>query len=145
MSKFANGFFQVKNPEKYVGKGNPKYRSSWEFAVMTMCDNNPAILQWASEAIRVNYRNPFTNKQTIYVPDFFVMYQDANGATHGEIWEVKPQRETTLEAAGRSKHAQAAAILNMAKWQACRAYCAANKLHFRILTENELFHMGAKK
>ena len=46
--KFAQGAFKLKNPEKYVGNGTPRYRSSWEFAVMKMCDENPGIQQWAS-------------------------------------------------------------------------------------------------
>ena len=145
MSKYANGQFQPKNPEKYVGKKTPTYRSSWEHVFMTFCDNNPAITQWASEAIHINYRNPFTNKNTIYVPDFFVVYVDANNRQHAEIWEIKPNKETTLEAAGNSKRAQAAAILNMVKWQACQAYCKANGLGFRIITENDLFHQGRSR
>jgi hypothetical protein len=27
-------------------------------------DNNPAIIQWASEPITIPYRNPFTGKNT---------------------------------------------------------------------------------
>jgi hypothetical protein len=145
MSKFANGFYQLINPEKYVGKNTPHYRSSWEHSVMRMLDSNPAILKWASESIHINYKNPFTNKNTIYVPDFFVLYIDANNKQHAELWEVKPSKETTLEAAGRSKKAQAAAILNQFKWQACQAYCKANGLQFRILTEKDLFHQGRAK
>lgn len=144
MSKYANGVYQILNPEKYVGKGQPKYRSSWEHSVMRMCDNNPAILKWASESIHINYKNPFTNKNTIYVPDFFVLYQDANNKQHAELWEIKPTKETTLEAAGQSKRAQAAAILNQFKWQAAQVYCKANGLQFRILTENDLFHQGRR-
>ncbi|HET8688769.1 MAG TPA: TnsA endonuclease N-terminal domain-containing protein [Methanosarcina sp.] len=144
MTKYAQGFFQLKNPEKYVGKSTPKYRSSWEFAVMSMCDNNPSILQWASEALHINYRNPFTNRNTIYVPDFFVLFMDAGGKTHGELWEVKPTKETSLQEAGRSKRAQAAAILNMAKWEAARAYCKAQNLNFRIITEHDLWINGKK-
>ena len=145
MSKYANGFYQLLNPEKYVGKNTPHYRSSWEHATMRMLDSNPGILKWASESIHINYKNPFTNKQTIYVPDFFVLYMDANNRQHAELWEVKPTKETTLEAAGRSKKAQAAAILNQFKWQAAQAYCKANGLHFRIITEQDLFHQGRAK
>ena len=145
MAKYANGFYQLLNPAKYVGRKQPHYRSSWEHSVMRMCDNNPSILQWANEAIHINYRNPFTGKNTIYVPDFFVMYLDAKGQQHAEVWEIKPSQETTLESAGKNKRAQAAAILNMAKWQAARAYCAANKLNFRIITERDLFHQGSSR
>jgi hypothetical protein len=72
------------------------------------------------------------------------VYVDANNRQHAEIWEIKPNKETTLEAAGNSKRAQAAAILNMCKWQACQAYCKANGLTFRIITENDLFHQGKR-
>jgi hypothetical protein len=139
--KYANGQFQPKNSAKYVGKKTPTYRSSWEHTVMTFFDNNPAILQWASEAIHVNYRNPFTGKNTIYVPDFFILYMDKNGKQHAEIIEVKPLKETSL-AEAKSTRDKAAAILNMAKWQAATAYCLAHGLKFRVVTEQDLFHQG---
>jgi hypothetical protein len=144
MSKYANGKYQIRHPEKYIGNKTPTYRSGWEHTFMTFCDNNPNILQWASEAIHINYRNPFTGKPTIYVPDFMIIYNDATGQKHAEVIEVKPTKETTLEAAGRSPRAQAAAILNAAKWEAARAWCKAQGLKFRIITENEIFHQGKK-
>jgi hypothetical protein len=139
--KYANGQFQPRNATKYVGKGTPTYRSSWEHTVMTFFDNNPAILQWASEAIHVNYRNPFTGKNTIYVPDFFILYMDKAGKQHAEIIEVKPLKETSL-AEAKSTRDKAAAILNMAKWQACQAYCNAHGLRFRVVTEHDIFNQG---
>jgi len=145
MSKYANGFYQLINPEKYVGKKTPHYRSSWEHTFMRFCDNNPAVLQWANEAIHINYRNPFTNKNTIYVPDFFMLYVDANGKQHAEIIEIKPSHETGLMEAGNNKRAQAAAILNMCKWQAAQAYCKANNLSFRVVTEKDMFHQGPRQ
>ena len=141
MSKYAQGQFQPTNPTKYVGRKTPTYRSSWEHTVMTFFDKNPAILQWASEAIHVNYRNPFTGKNTIYVPDFFILYIDKAGKQHAEIIEVKPLKETSL-AEAKSTRDKAAAILNAAKWQAAQAYCAAQGLRFRVVTEQDLFHQG---
>jgi hypothetical protein len=141
MSKYANGQFQPTNPSKYIGKKTPTYRSSWEHTVMTFFDKNPAILQWASEAIHVNYRNPFTGKNTIYVPDFFILYLDKHGKQHAEIIEVKPLKETSLLEA-KSTRDKAAAILNAAKWQAATAYCQAQGLKFRVVTEQDLFHQG---
>jgi len=143
MGKYAQGKFQIQNPDKYVGKGEPTYRSSWEFAFMQFCDNNPAVVQWASEAIHVNYRNPFTGKNTIYVPDFLIIYMDKNGKRHGEVVEIKPSKETTMEAA-KSQRDKAAVALNMFKWEAARKFCAAQGLRFRIVNEQDIFH-GAKK
>ena len=59
--------------------------------------------------------------------------------------KIKPLKETTLEAAGNSKKAQAAAILNACKWQACQAWCRANNVQFRIVTEKDIFHQGRAK
>ena len=143
MGKYAQGKFQVQNPNKYVGKGEPTYRSSWEFAFMQFCDNNPAVVQWASEAIHINYRNPFTGKNTIYVPDFLIIYVDKNGKRHGEVIEVKPSKETTMEAA-KTQRDKAAVALNMFKWEAARKFCASQGLRFRIVNEQDIFH-GAKK
>jgi hypothetical protein len=141
---YANGKFQIKNPAKYIGKGVPTYRSGWEFAFMQFCDNNPAILQWASESIHVPYRNPFTNKQTIYVPDFLIIYIDKSGQRLAELIEVKPSTETTMEAA-RSTRDRAYVALNHAKWAAANIWCKQNGLRFRVVTENEIFHQGKKR
>lgn len=144
MSKYSQGKFQIQNPDKYVGNKTPTYRSSWEFVFMQFCDNNPSIINWASEAVRINYRNPLTGKNTIYVPDFLITYQDAGGAQRAELVEVKPKKETTLEGAKNIRD-QASAILNMAKWEAARAWARAHGLTFRVVTEDMIFHQGRSK
>lgn len=144
MSKYAQGKYQIQNPAKYVGNKTPTYRSGWEWTFMQFCDNNPSVIQWASEAVRINYRNPLTGKNTIYVPDFLITYQDANGRQHAEIVEIKPKKETTLEGAKNIRD-QASAILNMAKWEAARVWCKAHGLNFRVVTENDIFHQGRSK
>jgi hypothetical protein len=141
MAKYANGFYQLLNPGKYVGKKTPHYRSGWEHTFMRFCDNNPSILQWASESIHINYTNPFTNKATIYVPDFFIVYVDKSGAKRAELIEIKPSTQSTLESA-KSTRDQAAAVLNMYKWQAAQAWCKAQGISFRVVTENDIFHQG---
>ena len=57
MSKYSQGKYQILNPSKYSGKKEPTYRSSWEFTFMTFCDNNPAVEQWASEPVKIPYRD----------------------------------------------------------------------------------------
>jgi hypothetical protein len=144
MSKYSQGKFQIQNPAKYVGNKTPTYRSSWEFVFMQFCDNNPSIINWASEAVHINYRNPLTGKNTIYVPDFLITYQDAGGSQRAELIEVKPKKETTLEGAKNIRD-QAAAILNMAKWEAARAWARAHGMTFRVVTEDMIFHQGRSK
>ena len=139
MAKYAQGTYQIQNPDKYIGKGSPKYRSSWEHVFMRFCDNNPSVLQWASESIHINYRNPFTNKNTIYVPDFLIIYMDKNGHKHGEVIEVKPKKETSLKEA-KSLRDKAAVALNQYKWAAAAKWCQAQGLKFRVVNEQDIFH-----
>lgn len=143
MAKYANDIYKIINQEKYIGKGNPRYRSSWEMIFFRMCDLNPAVLKWASESITIPYFNPFTQKQTIYVPDIFMVYIDKNGTQHSELVEIKPMSETFMEAA-KSKKDQLAFALNTCKWQAAKKWCAANGIQFRVINENQIF-MNIKK
>jgi hypothetical protein len=143
-SRYSQGRYQLKFPEKYIGNKTPLYRSSWEFDVMLMLDNNPAINKWSSEGIRIPYKCPLTGKQTTYVPDFFVNYVGKNGKQHSELWEIKPANQAIKERVGRSKVNQAHYIRNLAKWEACRAFCKQNGLTFRVITESDLY-VGTKR
>ena len=143
--KFSQGIFIPKNPEKYVGKGSCRFRSSWENHMMSFLDSNPSILYWASESISIQYFNPIAKKTKSYVPDFFIVYVDAQGNKHAEVIEIKPFKETSLEAAGRSQKSQIQAVVNIEKWKAAEAFCKRQGLTFRILTEKELFYFGNKK
>jgi len=140
MKRFAQGKFELKHPEKYIGLGLPRYRSSWEWAVMRMCDNNSSITKWASESIQIPYRDPLTGKYTIYVPDFFINFVDKTGKQHAELWEVKPENQALRERVGKNKINQAHYIRNMAKWEAANAWCRQKGLRFRVLSENDIFH-----
>ena len=76
MSRFARGKFVPTRPEKYVGNRSPTYRSSWEWTFMHFCDKDPRILKWASEAVKIPYKDPFAGRPTVYVPDFFIVYNE---------------------------------------------------------------------
>jgi hypothetical protein len=143
MGKWAQGIYEVKNPQKYVGSGKPKYRSGWEMSFFMFCDNNPAVLQWASEALKIPYRNPLTGKQTIYVPDIFMVYQNKFGQKIAEVVEIKPSTQSVLTEA-KSRRDKLAVALNHAKWQAANAWCKSQGIKFRVVTEKELFHNSSK-
>jgi len=145
MARFAQGKFNLKNPEKYMGNRTPTYRSGWEFTFMKFCDEHPAVAKWASEAIKIPYRNPLSGKQTIYVPDFFIVYANKRGRQIVELIEVKPKNQTLREKVGRNKANQAHWVVNQAKWEAARAYCKQNGIRFRIVTEDDIFHNGKRK
>ena len=142
MAKFAQGKFVLRNREKYLGNGVPTYRSGWEFTFMKFCDEHPSIISWASESIRIPYRNPLTGKNTIYVPDFFITYNDKNGRTISELIEVKPASQALKEKVGRSNYNRASYVINQVKWAAAKAWCKQNKIIFRVVTENDIYHTG---
>ena len=143
LSKYAQGKFEIKNPDKYAGTRTPTYRSSWEWAFMSFCDNHPNIIHWASESIHIPYYNPLKQQNTIYVPDFFVVYQDKNGKKKAELVEIKPSGEV-METVGKGARNQAMAALNACKWQAAQAWCKQNGATFRVITENDMFHNPKK-
>lgn len=145
MGKFARGHYTLKNPEKYIGLKTPVYRSSWEFVFMKTCDENPAIQNWASESIKIPYRDPTTGKFSIYVPDFFILYVDKNGKRHGEVVEIKPSNHQLLEKVGKNPVNQYQYVKNIAKWEAAHDWCKNKGLKFRVMNETDLFHNGKKR
>jgi hypothetical protein len=142
MASYAQGIYEVKNPDKYVGNTKPRYRSGWEFTFMTFCDNNANVIKWASEAMRIPYKHPLTGKQTIYVPDFFVIYQNKHGQRMAEVVEIKPKKQSLIESKVASARDRAVVAVNHAKWQAANVYCKAQGLTFRVITESDLFQNG---
>jgi hypothetical protein len=144
MGKWAQGFYTPKNPKKYIGKHTPRYRSGWELTFMTFCDNNDSIIYWASESIKVPYKHPLTGKPTIYIPDFFVVYQNKRGQQVAEVVEIKPKKESVIESKRANARTMAIVAVNHAKWAAANAYCRANGLTFRVITEDDIFYNGRK-
>lgn len=136
--KWAKDKFHPKNPSKYVGNGVPTYRSSWELSFMNFCDNNPNVLEWASEPMRIPYRHPLTGKQTVYVPDFLIRYRERNNKIKTELIEIKPYKQSVIE--GRmNANARATVAINQAKWEMARAWCKRQGITFRVITEKDMF------
>jgi hypothetical protein len=145
MTKYAQGKFKLKNPQKYVGQKTPTYRSSWEFMFMKTCDEHPSIINWASEAVKIPYKCPLTGRQTVYVPDFFIVYLDKMGKQHAEIVEVKPAKQQIFEKVGKNLRDQSQYVKNLAKWEAARHWCKQKGLKFRVVNEFDMFHQGKKR
>ena len=141
MSKWAQGFYQVQNSDKYVGNKTPRYRSGWELSFMRFCDTNSNVLQWASEAIQIPYRHPLTGKQTIYVPDFLVVYKTKDNTVKAEVVEIKPSGQSMITEKQNGKE-RAIVAVNYAKWAAANVWCQRQGLSFRVITEQDMFHNG---
>lgn len=144
MAKFAQGTYTPKNPQKYIGTKTIRYRSGWELTFMMFADNNDKVIKWASESIQIPYRNPLTGKQTIYVPDFLIVYQDKTGKQIAELIEIKPKSQTMITEKVRSARDKAAIVINHAKWAAAKAWCSRQGITFRVVTEDDIFYGGRR-
>jgi hypothetical protein len=143
MSRWAQGFYEILNPEKYVGKSKPRYRSGWEHSFMRFCDTNDHVLQWASEAVQIPYRNPLTGKQTVYVPDFLITYRTRDNSVRAELIEIKPKKQSVVESKMSSRD-RAVVAINYAKWDSAQKWCKRQGISFRVITEDQMFHNGRK-
>ena len=143
MSKYHQGKYTVKNTQKYAGAGTPTFRSGWEYTFMEFCDNNPNVLAWASEPVKITYQHPITGKITAYIPDFIITYIDANGKKHAELIEIKPSSQSRPELARKRGEQQQVAI-NYAKWEAASQWAIKRGMRFRVLNEGDIY-MNTKK
>jgi|TARA_R110000851_G_scaffold256767_1_gene409224 hypothetical protein len=142
MTKFQQGDYQPRNPEKYIGKHIPHYRSGWELKFCRMCDDHPNIIAWASESHKIPYINPITGKHSNYIPDFFVVYVDNDGKKHAEMVEIKPSGQIMGNAKGQYDQAQA--VINEAKWRYAEQWCKQQGIRFRVVTEKDIFNKPQK-
>ena len=139
------GKYSPENPKKYRGDPmNIVYRSLWERKFMRYCDLNENVDLWASEEFAIPYKSPLDNKIHRYFPDFFVRYKDKNGNTRLVVIEIKPKKETIMPETNPQRRTKAWAykvktwVINQAKWQAAKEFCADRNYEFRIMTEEEL-------
>lgn len=142
---FRQGYYTPVHPEKYMG--NPDqimYRSSWELAMNKFLDNNPHILRWSSEEIKIPYIKPTDGRQHFYFPDYWIEYVNKDGEIIQEIVEVKPLAQTKPPTTRGKKQStilyeQTTWAVNVEKWRAAADWCGARGITFRVITEKGLF------
>lgn len=127
--------------------GNPdqiNYRSSWELAMNKFLDNNPNILRWSSEEIKIPYVKPTDGRVHNYFPDYWIEYVNKDGEIIQEIVEVKPLAQTKPPTTRGKKQStilyeQATWAVNVEKWRAAADWCQKRGIIFRVITEKGLF------
>ena len=141
---FSQGVYHPRNPNKYIGKGQIIFRSSWENHFCIFCDTEDYILEWASEPLRIPYRHPLSGKQTTYVPDFLIRYQNSKGQVITELIEIKPAGQSALRE-GMNQNQRATVAVNHAKWEMARKWCQRQGIKFRVVTEHDIFAGKGKR
>jgi hypothetical protein len=142
---FLQGNYTPKHPEKYRGNvDNIQFRSSWELEVNKFLDNNPNIIEWASEEVAVPYLSSLDGKIHKYYPDYLVKYKDKNGNIVTEMWEVKPKNQIQPpKRKGKRKktqiYEQTTYVKNTDKWKHAQHWCKQHGITFRLLSEDQIF------
>lgn len=141
---YSGRFKNLKNPQKYIGDLEKiVFRSLWERNTFRWCDENPDIVEWASEEISIPYENPVTGKRSRYYPDLFIKMKDGRIL----VVEIKPHKETHApekQVRKTKNYSQAVATwaINSEKWKAAKILCEKNDIAFEVWTENELKSFG---
>jgi hypothetical protein len=140
--RFKQGLFKPKNRGKYIGKEDPVYRSGWELKFFRWADDNPNVVEWASEAVIIPYVSPLDQRVHRYYTDGIVAIKEGNFIKK-YIIEIKPKSQTVLPTRGRKRMATmvyetARFAQNQAKWDAAKKWCDKHGYSFLILTEKEL-------
>lgn len=140
--KFRQGLYKPTHPAKYIGKELPAYRSSFELKFFRWCDNNPNVLEWASEAVIIPYTSPVDHRVHRYYTDGVIALRETAGIVK-YIVEIKPLKQTQPPVNGKKRmstmiyEAKQYAV-NTAKWLAAEKWCIEHGYKFQILTEREL-------
>ena len=143
-----NGEYVPINEDKYIGKNLPKCRSSWERLFCNWLDNNPAVINWSSEIMHIEYFDPVKRKKRRYYPDFLMKIEDKQGKLITYLVEIKPYKESHPPRADRRKTKKTRMIeetkwmTNNAKFEAAKKYCRQKGWIFKIITEKQLFKGG---
>ena len=147
-TRFKQGYFVPKNPEKYVGNVEKiRYMSSWELQFDQFLDGNPNVLKWSSEEVAIPYKKPTDGKIHKYYPDILVCYKNKAGAEIWELIEIKPLSQTKPSRSRNRKtnlYETLTLAVNMAKWEAAGAWCKMQQqngmnITFRIISEDSIF------
>jgi hypothetical protein len=140
--KAYKGIFSPENPQKY--KGNPTniiYRSLWEKKMMIYLDKHPSVIYWQSEELIIPYRSPVDGRVHRYFPDFVVKAKNKKGVIETLVIEIKPKSQMSPPKSKNKKVLTEQTItymINQAKWEAARKYCADRKYQFIVMNEDHL-------
>ena len=143
-SKYTQGIFQPKYPEKYRGSLPIYYRSNMELCALRMLDNNPNVLTYGSESVVIPYTSPLDGRIHRYFVDLVAALKDRNGTIKKLLIEVKPHKLLSPPIFSNRKsqstllYENKQYAINMAKFAAAKQWCEKNNYTFLILTEREI-------
>ena len=137
-SRYNQGYYKPIYPQKYVGREVPIFRSGIELKFFKFCDNNPNVIKWSSEDIKIPYWDIVTRKNRTYYVDNFVEIKEGN-IIKQYLVELKDKRET-VPPNPNSKKKKSTLLYeefqwrtNNSKWKYAQQFCKDHKLEFLLL------------
>lgn len=140
------GKYTVKKPEKYVG--DPKkvvFRSLWERNTFRWLEDQPSVIEWASEEVAIPYVCATDRKVHRYFID--VYFKTKDGKKY--LIEIKPAKETKPPKPPKKRTKRYLSesltyIKNQSKWEAATKFAQENGAIFQVWTEDTLKKLGIK-
>lgn len=133
------------NPEKYAGDvNNIICRSSWEAKYCRWCDNNPSVIAWNSEDVKIPYWSVADQKNRNYYVDFIVRIKNMDGIEEVFLVEIKPYKQTIPPKNNKRKSKETYANecytyqVNCDKWEKAREWAKNKGIKFVIYDEYDL-------
>jgi hypothetical protein len=157
-TKYHQGLYIPKNKDKVIklnNQGGLFYRSGMELKFFTYLDNNPNIINYAAEHLKIPYTQTqwvsesqeFETTNHTYYPDFYYELKRADGTISKVVAEVKPYSETiepvlapkpTAKQMKNFEYALKMYNKNLSKWTYMIDYCEKKGFEFIIITEKIL-------
>ena len=145
-SGFIQGYYNPKNPEKYIGPTPIRYRSSWERKFMIMCDTKDNVVKWSSEPVEIKYIWSFDKREHKYYPDFYMKTKTEDGFEEFLV-EIKPEAQIKKPSPPTKKSQKALKsykflaeqfIKNRDKYAYAKSWAENRGWRFIVLTEKTL-------
>jgi hypothetical protein len=155
MSRYHQDIYKVQNRKKYLGDGDPVYKSSLEQRAFYYFDHNINILRWGYEMVKVPYFFQYDQKFHHYITDAYAEVRNSSGEMKNYLVEIKPESQSMMDANGKLvlpkppkrktpkswqsyQNRLIEAHRNVAKWDAAKAFCAERGWEFKIVTDKHL-------
>ena len=140
--RFKQGKYIPKNQDKFLGT-EAVFRSGLELKFFRFCDNNPNVIKWGSENVKIQYYDTLKKKNRMYYIDNFVMIKEGDDVKKYLV-EIKPYKQT--QPPKESKRKKKSNLLyekvqyknNCDKWESAKKYAKRAGMEFIIITEKEL-------
>lgn len=140
---YQQGRFEPINPEKYIGNTPILYLSSWEYRLFIRLDQNPSVIRWSANTVKIPYVFCGDHRSHTYLIDAYVEMKSGEGIRKILI-EIKPDQQCYKPEPPKINSAKALKnyrekcldfVKNQNKWQTAWHYARANGMLFYVLTE----------